>query len=84
MDEVGQIWGSKVVDGLKCKQEDFDFETELNREPVELLEGRGDVVDGDGVRVIMRAAEFWTSWTLWREVFYFSDAISEGGGRKSG
>ena len=48
VDEVGQIWGSKVVDGLKCKREDFEFETELNREPVELLEDRGDVVDGWG------------------------------------
>ena len=48
VDEVGHIWGSEVVDGLKCKQEDFEFETELNREPVELLEDRGDVVDGWG------------------------------------
>ena len=48
VDEVRQIWGSKVMDGLKCKQEDFEFEAELNREPVELLEDRGDVVDGWG------------------------------------
>ena len=48
VDEVGHIWGSEVVDGLKGKQEDSEFETELNREPVELLEDRGDVVDGWG------------------------------------
>ena len=48
MGEVGQIWGCEVVDGLKGKQEDLEFDTELNREPVELLEDRGDVVGGWG------------------------------------
>ena len=35
------------MDGLECKQEDFELNTELNREPVELLEDRSDVVDGE-------------------------------------
>ena len=34
--------------GLECYQEDFELNTELNREPVELLEERSDVVDGGG------------------------------------
>ena len=36
------------MDGLECKQEDFELDTELDREPVELLEDRSDVVDGGG------------------------------------
>ena len=55
VDEVGQIWGSKVVEGLKGKQEDSEFEMEM-------------MSWMDRVRVIMRAAEFWTSWSLWRDL----------------
>ena len=57
MEEVGQIWGGEVVDGLECYQEDFVLNTELDREPVELLEDRSDVVDGGGSCY----DEFWTS-----------------------
>ena len=55
MDEAGQIWGSKVVGGLKGKQEDSEFEMEM-------------MSWMDRVRVIMRAAEFWTSRSLWRDL----------------
>ena len=41
--------GGEAVDGLERKQEDFELNTELNREPVELLEDRSDVVDGGGL-----------------------------------
>ena len=33
------------MNGLECKREDFENDAELNREPVELLEDRSDVVD---------------------------------------
>ena len=61
LEEIRQIRGGEVVDGHECKQEDFELYTELNREPVELLQDRSDVVDRGGVSVIMWAAEFWTS-----------------------
>ena len=34
--------------GLECYQENLILNAELNREPVELLEDRGDVVDRGG------------------------------------
>ena len=40
-----QIWRGDVMDGLKCKPEDFENDAELSREPVELLENRSDVED---------------------------------------
>ena len=40
--------GGEVVDGLKCKQEDLVLYAELDREPVELLKDRSDVVDRGG------------------------------------
>ena len=47
MEEVGQIWGVRGC-GLECYQEYFELNTELDREPVELLEDMSDVVDGGG------------------------------------
>ena len=44
----GQIRRGKVVDGLERKQEDFEVYAEFDREPVELLQNRGGVVDGGG------------------------------------
>lgn len=38
------------MDGLECKQEDFDLITELNMVPVELLEDQTDIVNGGGLR----------------------------------
>ena len=48
MEEIGQVSRSEVVDGLECKQKDFELNTSLNWEPVELLEDGSDVVDGGG------------------------------------
>ena len=48
MEEIRQVRGGEVVDGLICKQEDFELYAVLNREPVELLEDRSDVMDGGG------------------------------------
>ena len=63
MDEVRQIWGSKVMDGLKCKQEDFEFEAELNREPVELLEDRASISLGFSVKAwLAKTRAFSLSW----------------------
>lgn len=33
---IGQICGGEVVDGLECKQEDFELNMELKPEPEEL------------------------------------------------
>lgn len=41
--------GGEVVDGLERQGEDLKLNTELNWEPVELLENRSDVVDGGGL-----------------------------------
>lgn len=41
--------GGEVVDGLERQGEDSELNTELNWEPVELLENRSDVVDGGGL-----------------------------------
>ena len=38
----------KVMEGVECKQEDFEVYTEFDREPVELLHNRGNVVNARG------------------------------------
>ena len=37
-----------VMKGLECKQEDFEVNMEFDGEPVELLQNRGNVVNGGG------------------------------------
>ena len=37
LEEIRQIWGGKVVDGLKCKQENIVLYARLDREPVDQL-----------------------------------------------
>lgn len=34
--------GGEIVDGRECSQEDCEFSTDLNQEPVELCELRSD------------------------------------------
>ena len=46
VEEFGQVGRGKVVEGLECKQEDFEIYTEFHWEPVELLHNRGNVVNG--------------------------------------
>ena len=48
VEEFGEIRRGKVMDGLERKQEDFVVNAEFDWEPVELLQNRGDVVDGGG------------------------------------
>ena len=48
LEEIRQIWGGEVVDGLKCKLENLVLYAKLDREPVELLKDRSDVVDRGG------------------------------------
>ena len=48
LEEIRQIRQGEVVNGLECKQEDFELDMELDREPVELLEDRSDVMDEGG------------------------------------
>lgn len=36
------------MDGFECQQEDLELDTELDREPVKLLEDWSDVMDGGG------------------------------------
>ena len=36
------------MNGLEGEQKDFVVDTELNREPMELLEDRSDVMEGGG------------------------------------
>ena len=46
--EIRQYGGARLCLALNVYQEDFELNTELNQEPVELLEDRSDVVDGGG------------------------------------
>lgn len=56
MDEVSQVWRVEVMNDLECKEMNFDLNAEFDREPVELMQERSDVMDG--VLVTARAAEF--------------------------
>ena len=42
--EVRKVGRGEVVDGHECEQEEFVVDAVSYREPVELLEDRGDVV----------------------------------------
>ena len=48
VEEFGQVKRGKVMEGVECKQEDFEVYTEFDREPVELLHNRGNVVNARG------------------------------------
>ena len=48
VEEVGQIGRCEVMEGFESMEEDFEINTEFNREPVELLQDRGDVMEGGG------------------------------------
>ena len=47
-EEIRQIWGGEVVDGIECVEKDFECNSEFDREPVKLLENGGDMVKGGG------------------------------------
>ena len=47
VEEIRQVWRGEFVNGLECEQQNLELDTELNREPVELLEDRSDMV-GEG------------------------------------
>lgn len=47
--QVTQIRRCKAMDGTEDKQQDFELNSELNREPVERVQHRGDVVVFAGV-----------------------------------
>ena len=42
-EELRQIRGGKVVDGLECVEKGFKSNSEFDREPVKLLEDGGDM-----------------------------------------
>ena len=48
MEEVRQVRRGEVVNSFECKQEDLEFDTMFNGEPVKLLQDGCDVVDGGG------------------------------------
>ena len=48
MEEIGEVRGGKVMDGLESVQEDFVVDSELDGEPVKLLKDRVDVVKRGG------------------------------------
>ena len=48
MEEIRQVWRGEFVNGLECEQQNLELDTELNREPVELLEDRSDMVSEGG------------------------------------
>ena len=45
MEKISQIGRGEVVDGLKGSKKDFEIDSKFDREPVEMLESRGDVVE---------------------------------------
>ena len=48
MNEVGEVWGGEVVNGLEGMEEDLIVNAVFNGEPVELMENWGDVMDDRG------------------------------------
>lgn len=46
MEEVRQIRRGEVMNGFECCQQDLKVNAEFDREPVELLKNRCDMVDG--------------------------------------
>lgn len=46
MDEVRQIWGGKVMDGIESIDEDLEVYALFDGEPVELVQYGCDVADG--------------------------------------
>lgn len=49
LQKVSEIGRGQVMEGLIGKEEELVLDAELDREPVELLEDRGDVFSGAGV-----------------------------------
>ena len=47
-EEIRQIWGGEVVDGLEYVEKDLERDSESDREPVKLLEDGGDMVKRRG------------------------------------
>lgn len=60
MERVSEVEGGLVMEGFVSEEEDFELDPLWDREPVEVLEYRGDVVTGVGV------GEFWMYWGLFR------------------
>ena len=48
VEEIRQVGGGEVVNGLESVQQDFEVSSELDGEPVKLLEDGGDVMKGGG------------------------------------
>jgi len=47
-EQVSEVGGSLVVEGFVGEEKDFELDALWDREPVEFLEDRGDVVTGAG------------------------------------
>ena len=48
MDEIRQVWGGEVMDGIECVEEDLVVYAVFDGQPVELVKNGGDVGDGRG------------------------------------
>lgn len=50
MEQVGEVRGGQVMEGFEGDEEDFELDALRDREPVEVLEDRGDMFTGPCVR----------------------------------
>ena len=46
MEEVREVWGGQVMDGLEGMEQNFKDNAKFDRKPVKLLENRCNVIDG--------------------------------------
>ena len=66
LEKLGEILRGKIVDSFKCKEEDLVNDAVFQGEPMKLVQDRCYVMEA--VLVMMRAAEFWTSCSLWMDL----------------
>lgn len=59
--EIRDLGRGEVVDSLESCEEDFKIDSKYNWEPTVMLECRWVIWWNEGVLVMVRAAEFWTS-----------------------
>ncbi len=58
MEQVCEVGGGLVMEGFVSKEEDFELDPLWVREPVEVVEDRGDVVTGEASSRVLDKLEF--------------------------
>ena len=56
------------MEGFEGEKKNLKVNTVLDREPAQLFRRSGVTCSVVGVLMIIRAAEFWTNWSLWMDL----------------